>query len=121
VCSPNPIPDIDFKTFINRNALSAEEARIGYDLTFAKFGQVHHALEMRQIGVLTALQDVSNVRSRFIGAGAALQAFNILATSATPWGEEDPERRDSLISTAALEAGKWVHTTLAYSKHLPSS
>jgi len=65
--------------------------------------------------VLTALQDLSNVRPRFIGAVAALQGFNTLATSATPCGEEGPERRDTLISTAALEAGKWLHTTLAYS------
>jgi len=65
--------------------------------------------------VLTVLQDMSNVSSRFIGAAAALQAFNILATSATLWCEEDTERRDSLISTTALEAGKWVHTNLAYS------
>ena len=61
------------------------------------------------------MQDFSNVNARFIDAVAALRAFNTLATSATPWGEEGPERRDSLISTAALEAGKWLHTTLAYS------
>jgi len=58
---------------------------------------------------------MSNVRSLFIGGAAALQAFNTLATSAILWGEEDSERRDSLISTDALEAGKWVRTNLAYS------
>jgi len=58
---------------------------------------------------------MSNVRSRLIGAGAALQASGTLAYSATLWGEEDPERRDSLISTTALGAGKWVHSNLAYS------
>ena len=58
---------------------------------------------------------MSTVRTLNIAGAAACKAFDILAPSPTLWSEKDPERRDSLISTTALEAGKWVRTKLAYS------
>jgi hypothetical protein len=82
-----------------------EEAQNGYRLTFARLGQVGDT-SCRCDGLNDYhFQDISTVSPRDIGAGAAQHAVNVLATLATLSGE-DPEKRDSLISTATNKAGE---------------
>ena len=70
------------------------------------------ALEMRYIRFSLSRRICRPSEHLISPAPQLVKAFDILAPSATLWGEKDPERRDSLISTTALEAGKWVRTNI---------